>query len=203
MAETTRTMGRRSALLLAAGAALGLPGCAATHVGEHWQCPLAQGAQCTSVAAADPAVPDAGDSARPAAPDRARDGASGGSAFRAARGVAGGCDDDCSPFAWLARLFGAGGETGAEAHGSGTDEAAVSGTRDDAAAAGPGSAAANGSPSAVPAPAPAQGALAADEVRAPETIGRVWIAPWVDDDGVYREASWVRIVLAPASWTRR
>jgi len=45
--------------LMAAGAALALSGCAATHVGQSWQCPLAQGSQCTSVAAADPAVRDA------------------------------------------------------------------------------------------------------------------------------------------------
>ncbi len=37
-------------------AALVLGGCAATHVGDAWQCPLAQGAACTSVAEADPAV---------------------------------------------------------------------------------------------------------------------------------------------------
>ena len=38
-------------------AALALAGCSATHVGEDWQCPLAQGEVCSSVATADPAVP--------------------------------------------------------------------------------------------------------------------------------------------------
>ena len=41
----------------AAAAVLALAGCSSTHVGESWQCPLAQGSECTSVAAADPAVP--------------------------------------------------------------------------------------------------------------------------------------------------
>ena len=36
-----------------------LAGCSATHVGESWQCPLAQGSSCTSIAEADPAVPAA------------------------------------------------------------------------------------------------------------------------------------------------
>ena len=39
-----------------------------------------------------------------------------------------------------------------------------------------------------------------DDAREPERIGRVWIGPFVDADGVYREASWVRIVIAPAEW---
>ena len=39
-----------------------------------------------------------------------------------------------------------------------------------------------------------------DDAREPETIGRVWIGPFVDAGGVYREASWVRIVIAPAEW---
>ena len=39
-----------------------------------------------------------------------------------------------------------------------------------------------------------------EDLRAPETIGRVWIAPFVDADGVYREGSWVRVVIAPAAW---
>ena len=39
-----------------------------------------------------------------------------------------------------------------------------------------------------------------DGVRLPDEIGRVWIAPFVDADGIYREASWVRVVIAPARW---
>ena len=47
----------RAAALLAA---LALAGCGSDNVGESWQCPLAQGGSCTSVAAADPAVPVSG-----------------------------------------------------------------------------------------------------------------------------------------------
>ena len=46
-------------VMAALGAGIAPAGCSATHVGESWQCPLAQGASCDSVAAADPAVPDA------------------------------------------------------------------------------------------------------------------------------------------------
>ena len=42
--------------------ALALAGCSSGNIGESWQCPLAKGGSCDSVAAADPAVPDpAGD----------------------------------------------------------------------------------------------------------------------------------------------
>ena len=63
--ERTRTMThsinpalRRMALPTAALAALLLAGCSSGHVGESWQCPLAEAGTCDSVAAADPAVPD-------------------------------------------------------------------------------------------------------------------------------------------------
>ena len=36
---------------------LAMAGCAGNHVGDDWQCPLAQGEVCASVSAADPAVP--------------------------------------------------------------------------------------------------------------------------------------------------
>ena len=38
-------------------AMLAITGCAGTHVGDDWQCPMAQGEICASVSAADPAVP--------------------------------------------------------------------------------------------------------------------------------------------------
>ena len=38
---------------------LALGGCSGTNVGSSWQCPLARGGTCDSVAAADPAVPQA------------------------------------------------------------------------------------------------------------------------------------------------
>ena len=51
--------------------------------------------------------------------------------------------------------------------------------------------------SAVPADAaPVQDA----SLRVPEVLGRIWIAPFVDADGIYREAHWVRVVLEPAGW---
>ena len=66
-------------------AGLALTGCSGTNVGSAWQCPLAQGGSCDSVAGADPAV-------RQAAPAdgmtireslyRARGGASAGPAAR-------------------------------------------------------------------------------------------------------------------------
>ena len=39
-----------------------------------------------------------------------------------------------------------------------------------------------------------------DDLREAEIVGRIWIAPFVDGDGIYREAGWVRLVIAPARW---
>ena len=52
------------------------------------------------------------------------------------------------------------------------------------------------------APPPAPVADDAD-LREPEVIGRIWIAPFVDADGHYREGAWVRTVLEPAGWRLR
>ena len=41
---------------------------------------------------------------------------------------------------------------------------------------------------------------AEEGLRTGEVIGRIWIAPFVDAHGVYREASHVRVVLEPAGW---
>ena len=192
MIETTQAMRGLRGPLMVAGAALALSGCAATHVGSHWQCPLAQGAQCTSVAAADPAVKRTTGAEAPVRPAPLyRPHRPAGQAVvdgEAARDCAGGCN----PFAWLARLF-AGDADGAESP-SRSGEVAASGMAEGADAADSERATSNGSPPAATVPAAA--------LRAPETIGRVWIAPYVDADGVYREASWVRIVIAPASWKR-
>ena len=43
---------------------------------------------------------------------------------------------------------------------------------------------------------------APDALRTGEVVGRIWIAPFVDAGGVYREGAWVRAVLAPAGWRR-
>ena len=101
----------------AAIAALLLAGCSSGHIGDSWQCPLAEGGACDSVAAADPAVPETagrtmlkqplwrvGDSAPEAPTARGP-----GQAMETA------CKADCSgrfdPFGWLWRLF-AGGDGG-------------------------------------------------------------------------------------------
>ena len=38
-------------------------------------------------------------------------------------------------------------------------------------------------------------------LRTEEVVARIWIAPFVDANGVYREASHVRAVLEPAGWS--
>ncbi|MCY3703623.1 MAG: TraV family lipoprotein [Rhodospirillales bacterium] len=176
--KTTMTRSRNAGL--AAVAIVLLAGCSATHVGESWQCPLAQGTSCTTIAEADPAVPAA--AARPAVlfgeplhgarPLASRTAAGG----RRDRG--GACDRDCGPLAWLTGLF----------RGSaGNDPAALPPEAPAAAAAAE--------------PAAAGSAITADDsLRVPEVLGRIWIAPFVDQDGIYREAHWVRVVLEPAGW---
>ena len=207
MVDMTNTVQRLRAPLTMAGAVLALAGCAATNVGEDWQCPLAQGTQCTSVAAADPAVNGAAGAAgpagtRPLVPGHraAEDAAMPGAELRAPHGAGRECASRCDPFAWLGRLFAA--PPGKE--GSGADAAGVrepeDAAPDIAASGGTATAPATGeNASALP---EATGDVVAEALRAPETIGRVWIAPWVDADGVYREASWVRIVIVPAGWKR-
>ena len=207
------TRGRAAIPVFALVAAMALAGCSGTHVGESWQCPLAQGASCDSVAAADPAVPDAGAEGKPVlrTPLYEARGAGPSGAPAAARP----CDAGCGgfdPFAWLARLFG-GGEADGASEKPGSSAAPVpdntatpateslapvparvppiadghTGASDAAAAAAPAAAAAL--------PDPADG-----DLRTGEVIGRIWIAPFVDADGVYREAFHVRAVLEPAGW---
>ena len=200
---------RRAALPAAALAALLLAGCSSGNVGESWQCPLADAGTCDSVAAADPAVPDM---------DAARNAVLGEPLWRV-RGGAGAappkadsaCEADCvgfDPFGWLARLFAA--ETASDA-GSRHGKEAGSGERNSP----PVRAAALSSsppqdrtvrpadPAAAPLPAEPDPALeepAAGDLRTDEVVARIWIAPFVDADGVYREASHVRVVLEPAGW---
>ena len=240
MSERRRWTGLRP--VLGAAAALALSGCAATHVGEDWQCPLAQGEVCTSVAAADPAVPE-GDGAgglTTGTPLYRVGDAPGGAEMEVRAESSRECEADCDPLAWLASLFarfggdaenaaGASEETsdvaaadaaapGMEATGSGsparaakpepaTPPAPESETAPDApgettSPAPPSEAAATGE--AAP-PLPAASVAVGDDpagagLRAPEVIGRVWIAPFVDAGGIYREAHWVRVVMAPAGW---
>lgn len=176
--KTTKTQPLNGGLAVAA--LVLLAGCSATHVGESWQCPLAQGSSCTTIAEADPAVPAA--SARPAvlfgeplhvsrrpvdwaAADRRHDRSEP-------------CDRDSGPFAWLTGLFGGGSDN--EAGPLSTEAPATAAATEPAA---PGSAISTD-----------------DSLRVPEVLGRIWIAPFVDQDGIYREAHWVRVVLETAGW---
>ena len=201
---------RRSAGPGATLAALLLAGCSSGHVGESWQCPLAKGGSCGSVAAADPAVPDRAipDRAVPdrAIPDRAADRqardrtvlaeplyrARAGRRPKAppARGPGQApetpCDSGCGtgfdPFGWLMRLFGAEGREDARSPEGKSP---------------PAEPAAAGLPEASDR---ADDDESGDDLRSAETVARIWIAPFVDANGVYREAAHVRVVLAPAGW---
>ena len=204
---------RMPAIPAAAVVAIMLAGCSSGHIGEDWQCPLAKGGSCASVAAADPAVPKAGsvqamatgqpirllprDSvadalpAREPVPDAIREP---GQASPEARS----CEADCGfdPFAWLARLFGGNGDVNGErlsAKPSASDVAAKPAPDRFDSGSGP-----------LPAdPASGHDAAQADDLRTGEVVARIWIAPFVDADGVYREASHVRVVLEPAVWRLR
>ena len=174
------TMTRSLNACLVAAAVLLLAGCSATHVGESWQCPLAQGTSCTTIAEADPAVP-AG-TARPVVlfgePMHGARHPVGGAVMNGRHDRGEACDRECGPLAWLTGLFGG---------GTGTDPAALP-PEAPATAAAPGPA------------APGSVITADDSLRVPEVLGRIWIAPFVDQDGIYREAHWVRVVLEPAGW---
>ena len=214
--------------LLAATAMAALSGCAATHVGEDWQCPIAQGSVCASVAAADPAVPETGvpgthRTERPAAETPLYRPAAEGSGERdagEARAEAA-CERDCGALAWLRGLFaGIAGVTGAgagEAEDPGRAEVAAAGDGGEDGDSGPpddtdtvAAPVAGGAPdapeteTASPLAARETGDGPSDGgLRAPEVIGRVWIAPFVDADGIYREGAWVRVVIEPAAWRLR
>ena len=247
MSERRGWRGLRVAAI--AAAALALAGCAADYVGEDWQCPLAQGSVCASVAAADPAVPESrGRESRAAGThgSAARNTASrpgDGPSYRPRRGGATaeadgapGCASECDPLAWLAGLFdgpyggGRTGETvafegrpddapaqpeivpagtaaidtpasetsGVVAADSAAKDAGSAPPRSNGADAGRGDAAAGDA-----VPLPGRDAGPNDTLRVPETVARVWIAPWVDADGIYREGSYVRAVIAPAEWRPR
>ena len=201
---------RRAAIPVAALAALLLAGCSTGHIGESWQCPLAEGGTCDSVAAADPAVPDAGvgntvlaeplwrvrGDVRAGAPAVGPD---------AKPPCEAGCDGGFDPFAWFIRLFDAHDNGGARPAATGAGPAAeappaapantASRTTLPAAAALPAE-----QPSLQGEPAVAEDEPASDDLRTEEVVARIWIAPFVDADGVYREASHVRVVLEPAGW---
>ncbi len=176
----------------AALAALLLAGCSSGNVGESWQCPLADTGTCDSVAAADPAVPDAGAARTTVLAEplwRVQDTRRPNASVEAPCDTA--CDGGFDPFGWLARLF-----------------APETADREKTATSDPGR--------LLPPEAPTPSALLAEpdapethpeaedthgaDLRTDEVVARIWIAPFVDADGVYREASHVRVVLEPAGW---
>ena len=198
---------RRMALPAAALAALLLAGCSSGHVGESWQCPLADAGICDSVAAADPAVPDADAARNTILPEplwRVRDIEPD---VPAEAPCAAACDGGFDPFGWLARLFGVEEDDSRKADRApqplapNPPKAAAPAAASPAEPlpAEPGSAALPAEPDARELHAGAEDPHAAD-LRTDEVVARIWIAPFVDADGVYREASWVRAVLGPAGW---
>ena len=191
----------RKALPAAALAALLLAGCSSGHIGESWQCPLAEGGTCDSVAAADPAVPDpkaAGPIALREPLWTVRDD---GQAAQtdAAPPCSAACEGGFDPFGWIARLF------GGAASAASTEDARADGREagtTGATTAGPASTRKTPKPELPRAPVRTETAhdAAGDDLRTDEVVARIWIAPFVDADGVYREASHVRVVLEPAGW---
>ncbi len=203
-------------------AGLVLAGCSGANVGSSWQCPLAQGGTCDSVAGADPAVAQAAPADGMTIREplyRARGGAR---PEPAARSCKVDCDAGFDPFGWLVRLFetdpdpedrpgldpGAGARDGGEDSrpadagpmkiAPGTGAASTPGAGADPAV---GSAIDTPALPAGPETAAKRGALEPDAgLRTEEVVARIWIAPFVDANGVYREGSHVRVVLEPAGW---
>ena len=200
---------------LAVLGALALGGCSGANVGSSWQCPLAQGGTCDSVAGADPAVPQTVSFPRAASapgavsdPGSARQPVLREPLYRAREKTQteppcrAGCDGGFDPFGWLARLFGADRKDEAPPRPAPAPESAPA-----PAAAGPGgdpdveapaeTATGTATLPGEPQPAPDD---RGDDLRTEEVVARIWIAPFVDGGGVYREASHVRVVLEPAGW---
>ena len=138
-----------------------LAGCAGgSHVGESWQCPIAQGTACASVSEADPAVAATAEvrETTPLSPVRS-------------------IETTGTPFlsgilAWFAELFSA-----EEVEAVATAEPLI-------------------------VIAAAEDALSRpyESLRTKERVARIWIAPYVDAKGIYREGNWVRAVIRPAGW---
>ena len=122
------------------------------------------------------------------------------------------CDGGFDPFAWLARLFGVEENASEKADRAPQPLAPRSSMTAAPAAASPADALpvepipAEPRSAAVPAEPDARELRPGAEdpngadLRTDEVVARIWIAPFVDADGVYREASWVRAVLEPAGW---
>ena len=211
MTHATKPVPRRTVLPVAAIAALLLAGCSTGHIGESWQCPLAGGGTCDSVAAADPAVPERKAAQRSVLAEplwrvRATE-----PDTLAETPCATACGEGFDPFAWLARLFGGGeddgegpaGPAGGEPGPATADAAEAAGTAAVSPAAPGGTEPRPAEPAAALLPVepdPAQDGPLAGDLRTDEVVARIWIAPFVDANGVFREASHVRVVLEPAGW---
>ncbi len=196
--------------------ALVLGGCATSHIGSEWPCPASQGTPCTSVSAADPArTPAGGAPAGGRLAGTAHSGASQRPLYRtdgnggivrarksgkSSRSASERCLEGCRPFAWLRRLTG---NAPREGEGAASDEG-VESTPGDAPENDREANAPPDLPSAGPADLPPAGVPSAGlppaRLRTEEVIGRIWIAPYVDESGVFHEARWVRAVLVPARW---
>ena len=143
-------------------AVLLLTGCAGgSHVGESWQCPIAQGTACASVSEADPAVRAQGESLEKTPSSPVRSTKTTGTSFLS--GI----------LAWFVELF-----------SQGEDDVEV----------------ATAEPLIVPQSAKETPAELNENLRTKERVARIWIAPYVDSSGVYREGGWVRAVIRPAGW---
>ena len=222
--------------LFATAAVLALAACSATNVGESWQCPLAQGSGCSTVAEADPALPRETAKAEPAPGEPLYRPHDAGLPTAAGGSCGGECAGDFDPLGWLAGLLrgiasdgeapspGAAGTGETNSEGAVAEAPALAGTTGGpsirprpADPAIPGVSTGAGAPARLPAgpdpsvaeasrnagPPPARSVAADAALREPEVIGRIWIAPFVDADGHYREGAWVRTVLEPAGWRLR
>ena len=215
MTQGTKYAPRRAGIPAAALAALLLAGCSSGNIGETWQCPLAEGGSCDSVAAADPAVPAATGGTVLGEPLWRARGA--GPPIPAETSCPADCDGGFDPLAWLARLFGAEAGDGEAQPAAGLPRTHAAPPLPLDAESGEEAAAPAAARTAKPATAalpdepdpaqhdlaqdePAAGELRGDDLRTGEVVARIWIAPFVDADGVYREASHVRVVLEPAGW---
>ncbi len=137
-------------------------GCASSsHVGESWQCPLAQGTACQSVTDADPAARAPGEGRETTLPAPPRPTETNG--FPGLSGL----------IAWFVELF-----RNEEEQDEGAATAEPLST-----------------------PVVEETLISPHEnLRTKERIARIWIAPYVDMSGVYREGHWVRVVVRPARW---
>ena len=197
-------------------AALALGGCSGTNVGSSWQCPLARGGTCDSVAAADPAVPGTAGAQSPVLREplyRSRGVERAGATApdtpdspSMARSCRADCDSDFDPFGWLVRLFEEDPGSGAGARDDGEDDSRPADAgpmkiTPGAGAAPPHTAGADPAiESAIETSALSGAPEPGADLRTEEVVARIWIAPFVDGAGVFREASHVRVVLEPAGW---